>query len=181
MISSSVRSPSKRARKLDLAFFLTCAAPPEGGRTRSRRRLPRAAYGSLLDKLPRLIGWRDDEYAAVGHGLTHLVLHAGPLGEELRQNYAGGQFVLEREARGADVCGRLVGVERHQDGQVPRAIEPEVGGDDFQLLSGGGISGNAVALAHDAGLGAVLFQGYVIGGEGGGGVFLRGVFFSPSG
>jgi hypothetical protein len=85
------------------------------------------------------------------------------LGEELRENYAGGLFVLEREARGADLCGRSVGVERHQDSQVPRAIEPEVGGDDFQLLSGGGISGDAVAFAHDAGLGAVLLQRYVVG------------------
>ena len=119
---------------------------------------------SLLSKLPCRIDWRDDVYAAVGHRLTHLVLHAGPLGEELRENYAGGLFVLEREAPGAEVCGRLVGVERHQDGQVPRAIEPEVSGDDFQLLSGGSISGDAVALAHDAGLGAVLLQGYVVGG-----------------
>jgi hypothetical protein len=55
----------------------------------------------------------------------------GRPGEELRENYAGGLFVLEREARGADVCGRFVGVERHRDSQVPRAIEPEVGGEDF--------------------------------------------------
>jgi hypothetical protein len=115
-------------------------------------------------KLPCLIGWRDDVNAAVGHRLTHLILHAGPLGEELRENYAGGLFVLEREAPGADVCSRLVGVEPHQDGQVSRAIEPEFCGDDFQLLSGGGISGDAVALAHDAALGAVLLQGYVVGG-----------------
>jgi len=135
-----------------------------GGDNGLRWRLSCAAYGRLLGKLPRLIGWRDDVYAAVGHRHTHLVLHAGPLGEELRENYAGGLFVLEREARGAEVCGRLVGVERHQDGQVPRAIEPEVGGEDFQLLSGGGISGDAVALSHDAALGAVLFQGYVVGG-----------------
>jgi hypothetical protein len=94
----------------------------------------------------------------------HLVLHTGSLGEELRENYAGGLFVLEREARGAEVRGRFVGVERHQDGQVPRAIEPEVGGDDFQLLSGGGISGDTVAFAHDAGLGTVLLQGFVVGG-----------------
>jgi hypothetical protein len=129
-----------------------------------RRYLPRAAYGSLLGKLLCLIGWCDNIYAAVGHRLTHLVLHAGPLDEELRENNAGSLFVLEREARGADVCGGFVEVERHQDGQVPRAIEPEVGGDDFQLLCGGGISGDAVALAHDAGLGAVLFEGYVVGG-----------------
>src|SRR4029453_10406647 len=45
----------------------------------------------------------------------------------------GGLFVLEREARGVGVCGRLVGVEPHQDGQVPRAIQQEVGGEDFQL------------------------------------------------
>jgi hypothetical protein len=114
-----------------------------------------------MGKLPRLIGRRDDVYAAVGHRLTHLVLHAGPLGEELRENHAGGLYVLEREARGADVYGRLARVERHHDGQVPRAIEPEVGGDESQLLSGGGISGDSKALAHDAGLGAVLFQGYV--------------------
>ena len=43
-------------------------------------------------------------------------------------------------------------------------MEPEVGGEDFQLLSRGGISGDAVALAHDAGLGAVSFEGYVVGG-----------------
>src|SRR5688572_15992678 len=80
-----------------------------------RRRLPQAAYGTLLGKLPCLIGWGDDVYAAVGHRLTHLILHAGPLDEGLRENYAGGLFVLEREAPGAEVCGRLVGVERHQD------------------------------------------------------------------
>jgi hypothetical protein len=62
-----------------------------------------------LGKLPRLIGWRDDVYAAVGHRLTHLVLYADPLGDELRQNYAGGLFVLEREAPGADICCRFVG------------------------------------------------------------------------
>ena len=127
-------------------------------------RLLPVSYGSLLGKLPCLIGWRDDVYAAVGHRLTHLVLHAGPLGEELREYYAGGLFVREREARGAGVRGRLVGVERHQDGQVPAAIEPEVGGEDFQLLSGGGTGGDSVALAHDAGLGAVLLQSYVVGG-----------------
>ena len=76
-----------------------------------------------MGKLPRLIGRRDDVYAAVGHRLTQLVLHTGSLGEELRENHAGGLFVLEREARGADVCGRLAGVERHDDGQVPRATE----------------------------------------------------------
>ena len=84
---------------------------------------------------PRFIDWRDDVYAAVGHRHTHLVLHAGPLGEELRENYAGGLFVLGREARGADVCGWFVGVERHQESQVPRAIEPEGGSDDFRLLA----------------------------------------------
>jgi hypothetical protein len=76
---------------------------------RPRRRLPRAAYRTLLVKLPCLIGWRDDVYTTVGHRLTHFVLHAGPLGEELRENYAGGLFVLEREAPGAEVCARLVG------------------------------------------------------------------------
>jgi hypothetical protein len=86
------------------------------------------------------------------------------LGDQLRENHAGGLFVLEREVPGAGVCGRFVGVERHQDGQVPRAIEPEVGGEDFQLLSGGGISGDVVAFAHDAALGAVLLRGYVVGG-----------------
>jgi hypothetical protein len=135
-----------------------------GGDNGLRRRLSCAAYGSLLVKLPCLIGSYDEVYAAVGHRLTHLVLHAGPLGEELRQNHAGGLFVLEREAPGAGVCGRFVGVECHQDGQVPGATEPQVGGDDFQLLPGGGVGGDVVALAHDAGLGAVLFEGYVVGG-----------------
>ena len=116
-----------------------------------------------MRKLPRPIGRRHDVYAAVGHRLTHLVLHAGSLGEELRENHAGGLFVLKREARGADVCGRLARVKRHQDGQISRAIEPEIGRDEFQLLSGGGISGNFKALAHDAGIGAVLFQGYDVG------------------
>ncbi len=69
-----------------------------------------------MGKLPRPIGRRDDVYAAVGHRLTNLVLHASPLGEELRENHAGGLFVLEREARGADACGRPTGVERHDDG-----------------------------------------------------------------
>jgi len=80
---------------------------------------------------PRFIDWRDDVYAAVGHRLTHLVIHAGPLHEK----YAGDLFVLGREARGADVCGWFVGVERHQESQVPRAIEPEGGSDDFRLLA----------------------------------------------
>ena len=118
-----------------------------------------------MGKLPRPIGRRDDVYAAVGHRLTNLVLHAGPLGEELRENHAGGLFVLEREARGADACDRLAGVERHDDGQVPGATEPEVGGEEFQLLSGGGIGGDSKALAHDAGIGAVVFRGYVVGGR----------------
>ena len=108
-------------------------------------------------KLPRLIERRDYEYAAVGHRLTYLVLYADPLGETLRENHAGSLFVLEREAHGADVCSRLARVERHHDGQVLRAIEPEVSGDEVQLLSGGGIGGNPIAPDHDAGIGAVLF------------------------
>src|SRR5919112_26338 len=164
-----------RARKEKPCVVSACVGPLEGGRTYSRG-LPRAAYGNLLGKLPCLIGWHDDVDAAVGHRLTHLVLHAGPLDQELRENYAGGLFVLEREAPGTEVCGRLVGVEHHQDGQVPRAIEPQVGGDDFQILSGDGIGGDVVAFAHDAGLGAILLQGYVIGGEGGRWPPLRGVF-----
>jgi hypothetical protein len=76
---------------------------------RYRQSASPAPYGILLVKLPCLIGWRDDVYTTVGHRLTRLVLHAGPLGEELRENYAGGLFVLEREAPGAEVCARLVG------------------------------------------------------------------------
>jgi hypothetical protein len=135
-----------------------------GGDNGLRRRLSCAANGGQPVKVPCPIGWRDDVYAAVGHRLTHLVLHAGPLDEGLRQNHAGGLFVLEREAPGAHFCGRFVGVEHNQDGQVPGAIEPQVGGDDFQLLPGGGIGGDVVAFAHDAALGAVLFRGYVVGG-----------------
>src|SRR5918993_4872133 len=75
---------------------------------RPRQRLPRAAYGNLPGKLACLIGWHDDVYAGVGHRLTHLVLHAAPLDQELRENYAGGLFVLECEAPGAEVCGPLV-------------------------------------------------------------------------
>jgi hypothetical protein len=41
-------------------------------------------------------------------------------------------------------------------------MEPQVGGEDFQLLPGGGTGGDTVALAHDAALGAVSFEGYVV-------------------
>jgi hypothetical protein len=34
---------------------------------------------SAVGELSHLIGYRDDVYAAVGHCLTHLVLHGAPL------------------------------------------------------------------------------------------------------
>ena len=40
---------------------------------------PETLPDSALGELSHLIGYRDDVYAAVGHCLTHLVLHGAPL------------------------------------------------------------------------------------------------------
>src|SRR5215217_8838263 len=125
---------------------------------------PETLPGSPLGELSHLICYRDDIYAAVGHCLTHLVLHAGPLGEELRENHASNLFILEGKAHAAEVCGWLVRIEAHHDGEVLRVLEQYVGGDNFEILSRGDLSHDAVALAHDARVGALLFLRYVVGG-----------------
>src|SRR5919112_5792349 len=124
---------------------------------------PETLPGSPLGELSQLIGYRDDVYAAVGHRLTHLVLHSGPLCEILCENHPSNLFILKRETHAAEVCGWLVRIEAHHDGEVLRVVEQDVGGDNFEVLSQGNISRDAVALAHDARVGALLFLGYVVG------------------
>src|SRR5215211_826725 len=124
---------------------------------------PEALPGSLLGELSHLIGYRDDVYAAVGHCLTYLVLHSGPMCESLCENHASNLFILERETHAADVCSWLVRVEAHHDGEVLTVLEQYVGGDNFEVLARGGVSRDAVALAHDARVGALLFLRYVVG------------------
>jgi hypothetical protein len=45
---------------------------------------PEMLPGSPLGELSYLIGYRDYVYAAVGHCLTHLVLHGGPCARTTR-------------------------------------------------------------------------------------------------
>src|SRR5919112_1202102 len=125
---------------------------------------PETLPGSPLGELSPPIGYRDDVFAAVGHCLTHLVLHSGPLCEILCENHASNLFILEHETHTVNVCGWLVRVEAHQGGEVLTVLEQDVRGDNFEIFSGGGVSHDAVALAHDARVGALLFLSYVVGG-----------------
>src|SRR5919107_3291047 len=96
---------------------------------------PETLPGSPIGELSQLIGYRDDVYAAVGHCLTHLVLHGGPLCEILCENHPSNLFILKRETHAAEVCGWLVRIEAHHDGEVLRVIEQYVGGHNFEVLS----------------------------------------------
>src|SRR5687768_1509753 len=90
--------------------------------------------GSHLAASSHLIAYRDDDNAAVCHCLTYFVFHGVSFGGDLFENHASCLFVPEGEARAADVCSWLFGVERHEDGEILGVLEPEVGGDHFQVL-----------------------------------------------